>query len=302
MLDWGSLVAQAQEPNQFMYLVDKLARAPLSKVLLFAAVWTVLRLVVFPIIKKTKPHEVTGGTKFLVILNEVGDALVYAAIVIFMLVRPFVIQTFWVPTGSMIDTLLPNDLIVADKFSYRFGDPKVGDVVVFKPPKEALNPGQSETDFVKRLIGAPGDVIEIRDKIVYRNDKAVDEPYVEYTNYLTPDGSRFEIIPRDRWEQVSIEDFKLVEYKGQHIPVRITQNLLGEPDISIPGKYDFSQEDLEAIKQLPPAPVPAGHYFFMGDNRNGSSDGRFWGLVKRESVIGKGWFVWFPLQRIKGLG
>ena len=105
-----------------------------------------------------------------------------------MLVRPFGIQTFYIPSGSMIDTLMINDYIVANKLAFRLGKPNHGDIVVFKPPRRALNPGQGETDFIKRLIGIPGDVIEWNDKKLYRNEKYVPEPYVDYTFPGNPEG------------------------------------------------------------------------------------------------------------------
>jgi len=290
-----SLVAQAQ-PSPFFQFVDKLARAPLSSVLIFAAVCTAVRLATYPVLKGTPQHK--RGAPFAIArtLNELADALVYAGIVVFMLVRPFGIQTFYIPSGSMIDTLLVNDMIVANKLIYRYSEPQVGDIVVFKPPKRALNPDQAETDFIKRLVGKEGDVIEIKNKILHRNGKPINEPYVDYTS-----GIRGEtVLPKDTWSSVYLPDFKLVEDNGQYIPLQIDGDLVNAVQGRTASEFMLStQEDMDRLKALPAAKIPKGYFMFMGDNRNGSADSRTWGLVPRESIIGRSEFVWFPPKRWK---
>ncbi len=96
------------------------------------------------------------------------------ALIIALVVRTFIVQAFRIPSGSMIPTLLVGDHILVNKFLYHFKDPQHGDVVVFKFP---LDP---DKDYIKRIIGTPGDKIEVRDKVVYRNGKALDEPYTTH--------------------------------------------------------------------------------------------------------------------------
>ncbi len=293
-----SLLAQAGQPQGLVFWIDRVARAPLSKVLIFALICTVVRISVFPFLKRTPIHLRTGVYSWAKIANELCDALVYAGIAVFMLIRPFVIQTFFIPSGSMIDTLRIHDYIVANKFVYRVSEPEHGDIVVFKPPKRALHPGQSDTDFIKRLIGKPGDLIEIKNKKLYRNGSPVDEPYVDYTETSFGMGSEpmSTPLPRERWDEVSIPDFKLVEYKGQVWPVQMQSGLVNVAGVA----KEYQTTDvavMQALQGLPAAKIPAGYYLMMGDNRNGSFDSRGWGLVPRDSIIGRSEFIWLPVAR-----
>ena len=123
---------------------------------------------------------------------------VVVALVIAFLIRTFVIQTFYIPSGSMEPTLLVGDRIIAYKLFYGLNNVKRGDIIVFKFP---LNP---KKDYIKRVIGLPGDKIKIRDKVVYINDKRLIEPYVvhrdkwnigfprdDYGPIVVPPGSLF---------------------------------------------------------------------------------------------------------------
>ncbi len=309
MLGPADLLAQVQ-PGGFASVVDKIGKVPLSVVVVFSACFTILRLAVWPTLKGTHPDDRANGLYSLCrIANEVSDAVVYAGIFIFMLVRPFCFQTFFIPSGSMIDTLRPNDYIVANKWVYRVTEPRRGDIIVFRPPKGALMPGQldSDTNFIKRLIGVPGDIVEWKDKQLYLNGRPVKEPYVDYTHDDDPDGP---VLPRDQWGQVQQADYKLVNDHGVYVPVRYdgetvnTWNLTGgflEQD-PLTLTYDYvptSAAEAERWLKSPPAPVPKGYYLFMGDNRNGSFDGRAWGLVKRQDIIGKSEFIWFPPSRVR---
>lgn len=310
MLNFELFLAQAQ-PDGLIYWVDRVARAPLSVVLIFAVVLTVMRLGFHPLIMKTPPHKRHGFVfKAAKVANEFGDALIYAAIVVFMLLRPFAIQTFHIPTGSMIDTLLVRDMIVANKWVYRNSDPKFQDIVVFRPPQQALYEGQSQTDFIKRLIGEPGDVIQILDNQLVRNGEPVDEPYETYTTMQL--GQPLEPLPDG--EERNIPDFKLVEIpedlrgiiqdeeilEAGVMPLQKIGPVVNDPNWMAP-EFAVTNADLMLeLWALPAAEVPEGYYLFIGDNRNGSFDSRGWGVVPRENIIGKSEFIWFPLQRIGG--
>jgi signal peptidase I len=104
------------------------------------------------------------------IVREYAEAIIIALILAFI-IRTFVVQAFKIPSGSMIPTLQIGDHILVNKFIYRFADIERGDIIVFKFPKD------ESRDFIKRVIGIPGDKIEIRDKKVYINDKELNEPY-----------------------------------------------------------------------------------------------------------------------------
>lgn len=238
------------------------------------------------------------------ILNEFADALVYAGIFVFLILRPFVLQTFFIPSGSMVQTLQVNDLIVANKFIYRISDPKRGDVVVFQPPKRALFEGQEDVDFIKRCIGVPGDLIEIKNQQLYRNGQLVKEEYVSYTKE-DPDapGVRFLDLSDEEIAMHSFSDFWFVQDKGRVLPLNVRpEGFVNTGDMSIAD--DFRVEDpaeMSRLRSLPAIRIPAGYYLMLGDNRYHSYDGRGWGLVPRESIVGRAEYVWFPIRRMRSI-
>ena len=185
--------------------------------------------------------------------REYYEALLIAIIFV-NFARIFVFQAFKIPTGSMEDNLKIGDHILVNKFIYGPGagsplgglfplrDVQRGDIVVFRYPL------QPDTDFVKRVIGLPGDTITIRDKKVSVNGRELDEPYVVYDD-----------------EQV--------------YPV-------GE----------FLPEPYRSRDQYGPFRVPQGHYFAMGDNRDRSSDSRYWGTVPRSLIKGRAFMVYWSFD------
>ncbi|MER3413044.1 MAG: signal peptidase I [Armatimonadota bacterium] len=266
-------LAQAQQPSTSV--IEKLARTPLHEIVWFAAICTVLRIAAVALMPRVSESHTTGRV-LLRILHDASDALIYAAIVVFLLLRPYVLQTFQIPSESMVPTLKVNDWLIVNKFAYRIGDPKFGDIVVFKPPKRALAPWQPpDQDFVKRLIGEPGDLIEIRNSVLYRNGKEVPEPYLN---------------------EKAIGDFKLVKYHGELIPI-VRFGTGGVPQDSL---YvdKVPPREMGTVWDLPSERIPDGYYLMMGDNRNWSADGRVWGLVPRRQIVGRAWFILFPLSRM----
>ncbi len=123
--------------------------------------------------------------KFMV---ELLDSGLIAFILVFVIIRPFVVQAFYIPSESMVPTLRPSDRILVNKFIYRLNPPKRGDVIVFDAPPQALQDGDGKKDYVKRLIGLPGDKITIRRQIgVYVNGKLLlDAPGVPLPEYDWP--------------------------------------------------------------------------------------------------------------------
>jgi signal peptidase I len=166
------------------------------------------------------------------------------------------VQAFIVPTGSMESTVLIGDHLLVDKLSYApadpitkhllpYTEPKRGDVIVFRYPMDIRQ------NFVKRVIGVPGDHIHIVDKVVYVNGKALTEPY---TQHIRPEMEPY----RDNFPS---QPFGPVADRAQEMLANHVQN--GE------------------------LVVPAENYFAMGDNRENSLDSRYWGFVPRENIIGK---------------
>lgn len=162
------------------------------------------------------------------------------AIVLALLVRAFIIQAFKIPSGSMLETLQIGDHILVNKFIFHFTEPKRGDIIVFKFP------GDKKKDYIKRLIGVPGDRLEIKKQNVYINNVLLDEP--------------------------------LDEVYAEHKGIRN----------DIPQRDDFG-----------PMIIPEKCYFMMGDNRDRSSDSRFWGLLKRELIEGKAFIIYWSWDKDK---
>lgn len=297
----GNLLAQSGPPDA-LFTIDKIARVPISKIVILGVVLTALRLGLHFYLTKTPVHQRVGMYKVAKFFNELSDAVVYAAIVVFLIVRPFGLQTFFIPTPSMVDTLRVRDFIIANKFVYRTRDPKAGEIVVFKPPKYALqDPAMAESDFIKRCQGVPGDIVEFKDGVLYRNGEAVEEPYYTISSqsagYLTP-------ADKSEWDNIkqSLPDFKLVEHDGKVIPVGYDADSgIANVGTLVVEEFWVDPEDIQTLVDAPPAKIPPGHFLMIGDNRNGSDDGRRWGLVTREAIIGKADYIWFPLNRIRKL-
>ncbi len=180
-----------------------------------------------------------------VVLKEYLDAFIVAGLVALFLIT-FVVRTFFIPSGSMEPTLQIHDVLLVNEFEYRISKPHDEDIVVFPPPIETTN------DFIKRLIGSPGETLRIHEGVVYRNGKALDEPYeaqkplyeMEIKNYgvyvdgVPLDPEQANIPPRDKWQA--------------------------------------------------PDRIPAGCYFMMGDNRNNSEDSHIWGFAQLGGTFATG--------------
>ena len=110
--------------------------------------------------------------------RELIETLIWA-LILALILRTFVVQAFWIPSGSMIPTLMPGDRVLVAKFWYHFTEPKRGQIVVFKYP---LDPTR---DFVKRLIALPGDAVEIKNGVVYIDDVPLEEPYVKNRDFFS---------------------------------------------------------------------------------------------------------------------
>jgi signal peptidase I len=189
----------------------------------------------------------------------------FPVIALVLLLRSFVAEPFRIPSGSMIPTLLVGDFILVNKFAfglrdpvfhYKFmpiGEPKRGDVVVFRWP---VDPSK---DFIKRLVGIPGDHIAYRDKTLYINGEKMplDGAGVFGAQGLPPPG---------------------VIYRFTENLTGVQHNILINPDRPTDDVAEFV--------------VPPGHYFAMGDNRDGSDDSRRWGFVPEANLVGKAFLIW----------
>ena len=132
-------------------------------------------------------------------IYEAGETLL-VAFVLAMILRTFVVQAFYIPSSSMEDTLLINDMLLANKFIYYFTDPKRGDIVIFRN-QEGGQPGADKEYIIKRVIGTPGDRLKIKDGEVYVNDAKIEEPYIKekcrYDIVLMPTQALEATVPAD---------------------------------------------------------------------------------------------------------
>ncbi len=214
----------------------------------------------------------------------------FPVIAIVFVVRSFLFEPFRIPSGSMLSTLHVGDFILVNKYDYGIRlpvahtqvtdgtKPKTGDVVVFRYP---LDPSM---DYIKRVIGVPGDLVEYRDKVLYLNG-------VEQKQ--TPDGTFTDpetLMTLDQYvENLNGVEHKILKMKSRPsgIPMQYLKRI--EPNCAY---YDNGF----ACK------VPAGHYFVMGDNRDNSEDSRFWGFMPEENLVGRAFFVWANLSDMTRVG
>ena len=137
--------------------------------------WVVIGAVVLALVRigvakaKAIPKSVSSS------LGEFIEALLFALVLVFLVIRPFIVQAFYIPSASMRPSLWENDRILVNKFIYRFRPPERFDVIVFKAPPEA---SLDEKDFIKRVIGLPGEIVEVHDGQVYINHRPLNEKYV----------------------------------------------------------------------------------------------------------------------------
>ncbi len=203
-------------------------------------------------------------------------------IFIVLIFRSIFFEPFRIPSGSMIPTLMIGDFILVNKMSYGFkvpfsdvfsdpvyifgkSNPANGDVIVFKFPK---NPSMN---YIKRVIGVPGDTVEIKNKRVFVNGKKLDGE--EITNSTRG---------KEIWDDM---DVKFKEYN-----LRFFKTKTGEEEHVVQIDSDnYYKLDFEKIT------VPEGKFFVMGDNRDFSYDSRYWGFVPHENIKGEALFVWFSM-------
>jgi signal peptidase I len=214
----------------------------------------------------------------------------FPVIIAVFFLRSFLFEPFKIPSGSMIPTLLVGDLILVNKFTYGLrlpvlntkitegNQPQRGDVMVFRyPPKPSL-------DYIKRVVGVPGDTVAYMNKRLTINGQQV--ATTTLPEFFDEDAMRY---------------FKQLEETFGDKKHR----LLNDDDrpAFVPGADNFEGRDgcnytIEGVS----CKVPAGHYFMMGDNRDNSLDSRYWGFVPEKNIVGKAFFVWMNFGNIKRIG
>ena len=218
----------------------------------------------------------------------------FPVILAVFLLRSFLFEPFKIPSGSMIPTLLVGDLILVNKYHYGVRlpvvnkkiianhDPQRGDVMVFRYPKD------TSIDYIKRVVGVPGDEITFRrQQLLVNGQPAALEP-------LPPPGF---------YDEDLLRYFPEFKEKLGDVEHRILLNPQGQPYYGPDDKISFPfRENCRYSAEGVSCKVPAGHYFMMGDNRDNSQDSRFWGFVPDENIVGKAFFVWMNFGNIKRIG
>jgi signal peptidase I len=261
----------------------------------FAVLFALLGMRAFIILLTPKDRNSEGGETSKWLVETLDSAAIAIGLVLFI-IQPFILQAFYIPSGSMEDTLRISDRLLVSKMVYRLREPHFQDVVVFKAPPEALRTSGTteQQDFIKRCIGTPGDVIEVKDRVLYRNGKKVPEIYTKWSDANTAIGNA----PDERAGSFSAArysyDMKIVdgvvysrEYQGPNQPGQWSRSNEAMPEA-----------DQDAITRATPGKVPRDHFLMLGDHRNNSNDGHVWGFVPRENIVGKAICVFWPPTRL----
>jgi signal peptidase I len=214
----------------------------------------------------------------------------FPVILAVFVLRSFLFEPFKIPSGSMIPTLLVGDLILVNKFTYGLRlpvlntrltegtPPKRGDVMVFRyPPKPSL-------DYIKRVVGVPGDEVAYLNKKLTVNGQPVPEARV--SDYFDRDAMRY---------------FKQFEEQLGDKKHRLLND--DERPAFVPGveEFPFKQNCRYSVEGVV-CKVPEGHYFMMGDNRDNSLDSRYWGFVPDKNIVGKAFLIWMNFGDFKRVG
>ncbi len=219
----------------------------------------------------------------------------FPVILIVFLLRSFVVEPFKIPSGSMLPTLKIGDFILVNKFDYgirlpilhlklfNVGSPQRGDVMVFLYPKDP------SLDYIKRVIGLPGDTVEYRNKHLIINDKPV--PFTPDGKYQYVAGGLNYVTGQLYTEQLG---------KHEHLAMVMPDMppiFLSQVDADFPYRKNCSYNDQGFRCQ-----VPKGYYFMMGDNRDASNDSRYWGFVPDRNIVGRAFMIWLNLKHLNRIG
>ena len=219
-----------------------------------------------------------------------GSFFPVIALVFFL--RSFLYEPFKIPSGSMVPTLLIGDLILVNKFTYgirlpiinkkiiEVNDPQRGDVMVFKYPKDMSQ------DYIKRVVGVPGDKITYENKRLTVNGKPVG--YTQMDDYLHDEKPEYD---KQFMESLPEKPHRILNKANTR---GINQEQV-DPNFPFHEACEYSDDKFTCI-------VPPGNYFMMGDNRDDSMDSRYWGFVPNKNIVGKAFFVWMNLGNPKRIG
>ena len=220
---------------------------------------------------------------------EYGKSFFPVILIVFVL-RSFLVEPFKIPSGSRVPTLLVGDFILVNKYTYGIripiinrkivdiSDPKRGEVMVFRYPEDP------SLDYIKRVVGVPGDRVGWIDKRLVIN--GLQAPRRGLPDYLHPERIHY--------------SKHFAEKTGE-----VEHSILIEEDApaAIPFAKSFPlRENCHYNSAGVECTVPPGHYFMMGDNRDNSADSRVWGFVPEENIVGRAFFIWFNFSEPSRFG
>jgi signal peptidase I len=220
---------------------------------------------------------------------EYGASFFPVILVVFVL-RSFLVEPFKIPSGSMIPTLQVGDFILVNKFTYGIrlpvlnrkiidiNNPQRGDVMVFRYPEDP------SLDYIKRVVGVPGDSIAYQNKKLTINGQPV--PSTRTDDYLHAE--------RLYYSRQFIEKLDSTEH-------RTLNDEDAPPYVQGPAQF-ANRQDCSYNAQGVICKVPPGQYFVMGDNRDNSRDSRYWGFVPDQNIVGKAFFIWLNFSDLKRIG
>jgi len=258
-----------------------------AAVLLMAAVLT--GLIWLYDAKFARPRRSSGTAEPIVV--DMARAFFPVIIVVF-LIRSFWVEPFKIPSGSMKPTLLVGDFILVNKYTYGIRLPVInkkiveinpvdrGDVVVFRYPVDP------SVDYIKRVVGIPGDVVEFRNKRLAINGAPV---AVQASGFYTDAEVNYTRLPQ------FIEKLGNHNHRMMVVPSQPVVDLAQVRQFQYRDNCEYNDEGFRCT-------VPQGHYFMMGDNRDQSSDSRYWGFVPDDHIKGRAFLVWMNFGDLKRIG
>ena len=218
----------------------------------------------------------------------------FPVILIVFSLRSFVVEPFKIPSGSMIPTLIVGDFILVNKYTYGIrlpvinkklidlNEPKRGEVMVFRYPADP------SIDYIKRVVGLPGDTVSYQNKRLTLNDEPVETKYESEYKYLE---SGLGYVYTDFFH----------EFLGKESHTIITEPNV--PGIQMSGIHQFPHRESCTFNMSGfTCVVPEGNYLTLGDNRDSSSDSRYWGFVPEQNIVGKAFMVWWNFSSFDRVG
>ena len=278
-----------------VFFIAAMGMLTLKEVLTFAAVLllaTMLTGIIWLVdIVALKKRRVTMSSE--PVLVEMARSFFPVILIVFLL-RSFLFEPFKIPSGSMVPSLLVGDFILVNKYTYGVRLPVINkkiaavnlpqrsDVMVFRYPE---NPSK---DFIKRVIGLPGDTVSYKDKQLNINGQLVPQ---EKTGLFTEVDERMNM----RQFQAYKEKLGAKPHLMMVDPRAASINLGGVREFPNKNNCVYNEEGMTCK-------VPAGHYFMMGDSRDNSDDGRYWGFVPEQNIVGKAVLIWMNFGALKRIG